>query len=76
MLGREATIWLYGEGGVQLHVATPSHMRIRLLADGRLADQRWVAGDVVMGTTLAGMRWHPLLLVTSRAGLRLTELSW
>jgi hypothetical protein len=76
MLGREATIWLYGEGGVQLHIATPRHMRIRLLADGRLADQRWVAGDVVMGTTLAGMRWHPLLLVTSRAGLRLTELSW
>jgi len=29
-----------------------------------------------MGTTLAGMRWHPLLLVTSRAGLHLTELSW
>ena len=76
MLGREATIWLYGEGGVQLHVAAPSHMRIRLVAHGRLADQRWVAGDVVMGTTLAGMRWHPLLLVTSRAGLRLTELSW
>jgi hypothetical protein len=74
MLERQATIWLYGEGGLQLHVAAPSHMRIRLLADGRLVDQRWVAGNVVMGTTLAGMGWHALLLVTSRGELRLTEL--
>jgi hypothetical protein len=30
----------------------------------------------VIGTTLVGMRWHPLLLVTSRAGLRLSQVSF
>jgi hypothetical protein len=76
MLGREATIWLYGEGGLQLRIATADRMRIRLLADGHLVDQRPAAGGVVIGTTLVGMRWHPLLLVTSRAGLRLSQVSF
>jgi hypothetical protein len=75
MLGREATIWLYGEGGLQLHLAAPKFVLVRLLADGGLVDQRRFAGNVVIGTTLAGMRWHPLL-VLSEPGLRLTELSW
>jgi hypothetical protein len=75
MLGREATIWLYGEGGLQLHLAAPKFVRVRLLADGGLVDQRRFAGNVVIGTTLAGMRWHPLLIL-SEPGLRLTELSW
>jgi hypothetical protein len=75
MLGREATIWLYGEGGLQLHLTAPKFMRVRLLAEGRLVDQRRFAGNVVIGTTLAGMRWHPLLIL-SEPGLRLTELSW
>jgi hypothetical protein len=75
MLGREATIWLYGEGGVQLHLAAPKALRVRLLADGGLVDQRRFGGNVVIGTTLVGMRWHPLVLL-SEPGLRLTELSW
>jgi len=75
MLGREATIWLYGEGGLQLHLGTPKFLRVRLLADGRLVDQRRFAGNVVIGTTLVGMRWHPLL-ISSEPGLRLTELTW
>ena len=76
MLGREATIWVYGEGGVQLRIATPGQMRVRLLADGNLVDQRRVSDAVVMGTTLTGMRWHSLLLVTSSAGLRLGQVSF
>jgi len=75
MLGPEATIWLYGEGGLQLHLAAPKLLRVRLLADGGLVDQRRFVGNVVIGTTLVGMRWHPLL-ISSEAGLRLTELSW
>ena len=75
MVGPQATIWLYGEGGLQLHFHTPTKMRLRVLADGRLVDQRFFAGNVVAGTTLAGMRWHPLLIISER-GLRLTELSW
>jgi len=75
MLGREATIWLYGEGGLQLHLAAPKFVRVRLLADGGLVDQRRFAGNIVIGTTLAGMRWHPLLIL-SEPGLRLTELNW
>jgi hypothetical protein len=75
MLDREATIWLYGEGGLLLHFAAPKFTRVRLLADGGLVDQRRFAGNVVMGTTLAGMRWHSLLIL-SEPGLRLTELTW
>jgi hypothetical protein len=75
MLGREATIWLYGEGGLQLHLAAPKLLRVRLLADGAVVDQRRFAGNVVIGTTLVGMRWHPLL-ISAEPGLRLTELSW
>jgi hypothetical protein len=50
-------------------------MGVRLLADGGLVDQRRFSGNVVIGTTLVGMRWHPLL-ISSEPGLRLTELSW
>jgi hypothetical protein len=75
MLGREATLWLYGEGGLQLHLAASKVMGVRLLADGGLVDQRRFSGNVVIGTTLVGMRWHPLL-ISSEPGLRLTELSW
>jgi hypothetical protein len=75
MLGREATIWLYGEGGLQLHFAAPKFTLVRLLADGGFVDQRRFAGNVVIQTTLAGMRWHPLVIL-SEPGLRLTELSW
>jgi hypothetical protein len=75
MLGREATIWLYGEGGLELHISAPRFVRVRLLADGGLVDQRRFTGNVVIRTTLAGMGWHPLLIV-SEHGLRLTELNW
>jgi hypothetical protein len=76
MLGPQATIWLYGEGGVQLHLNAPTHVELRVLADGRLVDRRSFAGDVVAGTTLSGMRWHSLLLVASKRGVRLGELTF
>jgi hypothetical protein len=75
-LARQATIWVYGEGGIQLHLDAPRFMHVRLLADGRLVDQRKFAGKVVAGTTLTGMRWHPLLLVSTGVGMRLDELTF
>jgi hypothetical protein len=75
-LARQATIWIYGEGGIQLHLDAPRFMHVRLLADGRLVDQRQVAGKVVAGTTLTGMRWHPLLFVSTSVGMRLDEITF
>jgi hypothetical protein len=76
MLGPQATIWLYGEGGVQLHLNAPKRVELRLLADGRLVDRRSFTGNVVAGTTLSGMGWHSLLLVASKRGVRLGELTF
>jgi hypothetical protein len=76
MLGPQATIWLYGEGGVQLHLTAPARVELRVLADGRLVDRRSFAGKVVAGTTFSGMRWHALLFVASKRGLRLDEIAF
>jgi hypothetical protein len=76
MLDRQATIWLYGEGALMLHLHAPTPMRVRILADGQLADQRTFSGEVVAATTLVGMRWHPLLLIASQEGLRLGEITF
>jgi hypothetical protein len=76
MTQAQATVWLYGEGGLQLHVSAPKRMQLRVLADGRLVDRRVFTGKVVAGTTLSGMRWHSLLFIASERGLRLDEIAF
>ena len=56
------------------HLRSPTPVTVRLLADGRLADQRRFGGPVVLNARLEGMRWHALLLDSSAAGIRLDEL--
>jgi hypothetical protein len=73
-LGPQATIWVYGEGGIQLRLRSATVVRLRLLADGRLVDQRRFGGPVTMGTTLSGMGWHALLLDATHPGIRLGEI--
>jgi hypothetical protein len=75
MTQAQATVWLYGEGGLELHVSAPKRMQLRVLADGRLVDRRMFTGKVVAGTTLSGMRWHSLLFIASERGLRLDEIA-
>jgi hypothetical protein len=75
-LARQATMWIYGEGGIQLHLDAPSGMHVRLLGDGRLLDQRRFAGKIDVRTTLVGMRWHPLLLVSTGVGMRVDEITF
>jgi hypothetical protein len=76
MTQAQATVWLYGEGGLQLHVSAPKRMQLTVLADGRLVDRRVFTGKVVTGTTLSGMRWHSLLFIASERGLRLDEIAF
>jgi hypothetical protein len=75
-LTRQATIWVYGEGPIQLHLRAPGPIRLRLLADGRLLDMRRFSENVIILARLSGMRWHPLLLDASASGLRLGELTF
>ncbi len=72
----QSTIWVYGEGAIVLHVSAPEQTRLRLLADGRLVDQRRFSGRVFLGTTLTGMRWHPLLLDASTPGVHLDGIDF
>jgi hypothetical protein len=76
MTATEATVWVYGEGAIVLHVSAPKQTRLRLLADGRLVDQRRFLGAVFLGTTLTGMRWHPLLLQSSTPGVHLDTIDF
>jgi hypothetical protein len=76
MTATEATVWVYGEGAIVLHVFAPKQTRLRLLADGRLVDQRRFLGAVFLGTTLTGMRWHPLLLQSSTPGVHLDTIDF
>jgi hypothetical protein len=76
MRATEATIWVYGEGAIVLHVSAPNQTRLRLLADGQLVDRRRFSGKVLLGTTLTGMRWHPLLLETSTPGVQLDTIDF
>jgi hypothetical protein len=62
MLGRQATIWVYGSGSVSMRFS--GNARVRLLIDGRSR-----------GNTLGESGWHSLLVLWSRAGLRLESFS-
>jgi hypothetical protein len=62
MLGRQATIWLYGGGSVSVRFS--GNARVRLLVDGRSS-----------AAALGESGWHSLLLTAPRAGLRLESIS-
>ena len=62
MLGREATIWVYGSGSVSLRFS--GNANVRLLVDGRSR-----------GATLGGSGWHSLLLTAPQEGVRLESVS-
>jgi hypothetical protein len=74
MLARQATIWVYGEGTIELRLRSPRLASVRLLEEGRLLDQQRFSGSAVVQARLAGEAWHALVLDASAAGLRLDEL--
>jgi hypothetical protein len=74
MTGREATLWVYGEGSVRLHFEADSQTLLRVFADGRVADQIGFTGRGVAEVALTGREWHPLVLVESTRGVRLVDI--
>jgi hypothetical protein len=73
---RQATIWAYGEGPIRLHLSSQETISVHLIEKDRLLDQAWVSGAAVLEARLTGPAWHPLLLDSSIAGLRLDELNF
>jgi hypothetical protein len=71
---RQATLWVYGAGELELRVRTPTRWGLRLWVDGRLADTRPLAGDGTLRTRLDGEGWHALLVSAPEAGLRLEAI--
>jgi hypothetical protein len=71
MIQREAPVWLFGGGVVELHVGSDERVSLGLLVDGRLVEARGVAGNATLTARLAGERWHVLLFRASKPGLRL-----
>jgi hypothetical protein len=74
MTGPEASLWVYGDGAVQLHLAASAPTLLRVFADGEVADQVEFARTGVAEALLEGSGWHALLLVPSTRGLRLTAV--
>jgi hypothetical protein len=75
MLGRQATIWLWGEGQLAMTFFSSTPTTVRIFAGGELLDQRFFDGFVTLRATLADMRWHPLL-IEGPPGLRLGEITF
>jgi hypothetical protein len=75
-LTRQATLWIYGEGEIALALSSPTIVSVRLLADGRLADEARFAGAGRVSARLRGMGWHSLLFDSSTAGVRLGETAF
>jgi hypothetical protein len=75
LLGRQATVWVWGEGQLAMTFFSKSLTTVRLFADGELLDQRFFEGFVTVRTVLDGMRWHALL-IEGPPGLRLGELTF
>ena len=63
MLGREATIWIYGSGRIAIRFS--GNAAVRVSVDGRSSDT----------VTLGEPAWHALLLTAPRNGLRLEKIS-
>jgi hypothetical protein len=64
MLGREATIWVYGTGALRL-----------TFSGGLPAGRLYIDGRPARGNELREERWHSVLIVTPQPGLHLETLS-
>ena len=81
MKERQAPIWLYGSGAVQLEVSTPAPTPAVLWVDGVRVDRTLVEDEAVLNAELEGDGWHALVLEVPRLlettppqGLRLERL--
>jgi hypothetical protein len=81
MKERQAPIWLYGSGPVQLEVSTPAPTPAVLWVDGVRVDRIVVDDEAVLNAELEGDGWHALVLEVPRLletrppqGLRLERL--
>jgi hypothetical protein len=74
MTGPEATIWVYGAGALRLQFQADAETRLRIFADGQVADQIGFTSRGVAEATLAGETWHPIVLIESTRGVRLVAL--
>jgi hypothetical protein len=73
-IARDATIWVYGAGSIDLDVQVPARTLIALWVDGEVADRRVVATSGFLRAELADPSWHALLLRASAAGYRLERV--
>jgi hypothetical protein len=81
MKERQAPIWLYGSGPVQLEVSTPAPTPAVLWVDGVPVERVVVENEAVLNAELEGDGWHALVLevpqlleTTPPQGLRLERL--
>jgi hypothetical protein len=82
MKERQAPLWLYGSGAVQLEVSAPASTAAVLWVDGVRVDRALVSREAVLDAELEGDGWHALVLEVPRLleattppeGLRLERL--
>jgi hypothetical protein len=74
MTGREASLWVYGEGPVRLHFVAGAETLLRVFVDGQVGDQIGFVERGKADITLKGSGWHPIVLVESTRGVRLVAV--
>jgi hypothetical protein len=81
MKERQAPLWLYGSGAVQLEVSAPAPTPAVLWVDGVRVDRTTVSREATLDAELEGDGWHALVLevpslldTTPPQGLRLERL--
>jgi hypothetical protein len=62
MKERQAPLWLYGSGAVQLEVSSPAPTPAVLWVDGARVDRAVVSDETVLDAELEGEGWHALVL--------------
>ena len=82
MVERQAPLWIYGSGSLELAVSTPESLDATLWVDGQELRNGTVAREGTLEAELAGERWHavvvevPELLETNPPrGLRLERIT-
>jgi hypothetical protein len=72
MIEREAPLWLFGAGRVELRVKSEAPLHLQVFSEGRLVFDRQVAGSATVSAQFeddAG--WHALVFSASQPGLRI-----
>jgi hypothetical protein len=79
---RQAPLWIFGSGALELEVSTPASLRAGLWVDGERLPDATVSDEGSLRADLRGEGWHavvveiPELLPTSPPrGLRLERLT-